>query len=151
MIKRSVGILAVVFGAISFGAQASAECSVSVDANDMMQFSTNSISVPSSCKEVTLTLNHTGKLAATSMGHNVVIADTANVQAVGTEGMSAGAANNYVKPDDARVYAFTKIIGGGESTSVTFSTEKMKAGGDYTFFCSFPGHWAIMKGKFELK
>lgn len=151
MIKRSVGILAVVIGSVSFGAQASAECSVSVDANDMMQFSTNSISVPSSCQEVTLTLNHTGKLAATSMGHNVVITDTANVQAVGTEGMSAGAANNYVKPDDARVYASTKIIGGGESTSVTFSTEKMKAGGDYTFFCSFPGHWAIMKGKFELK
>ncbi|CAM3108852.1 azurin [Vibrio neptunius] len=151
MIKRSVGTLAVVLSAISFGAQAGAECSVSVDANDMMKFSTDSISVPSSCKEVTLTLNHTGKLAATSMGHNVVIADTANVQAVGTEGMSAGLANNYVKPDDPRVYAFTKIIGGGESTSVTFSTEKMKPGGDYTFFCSFPGHWAIMKGKFEFK
>ncbi|MDF4805588.1 azurin, partial [Vibrio parahaemolyticus] len=24
-------------------------------------------------------------------------------------------------------------------------------GGDYSFFCSFPGHWAIMQGKFEFK
>ena len=82
------------------------------------------------------------------MGHNWVLTDTANAQAVGTDGMSAGPANQYVKPNDDRVYASTKIIGGGESTSITFSTEKLKAGGDYTFICSYPGHWAIMKGKF---
>lgn len=85
------------------------------------------------------------------MGHNVVITDTANIQAVGTEGMSAGLDNQYVKPNDDRVYAYTDIIGGGESTTITFSTAKMTAGGDYSFFCSFPGHWAIMKGKFEFK
>lgn len=110
---------------LSFGAQASAECEVSIDANDMMQFSTKTLSVPATCKEVTLTLNHTGKMPAQSMGHNVVIADTANIQAVGTDGMSAGADNSYVKPDDERVYAHTKVVGGGESTSITFSTEKM--------------------------
>lgn len=110
---------------LSFGAQASAECEVSIDANDMMQFSTKTLSVPATCKEVTLTLNHIGKMPAQSMGHNVVIADTANIQAVGTDGMSAGADNSYVKPNDERVYAHTKVVGGGESTSITFSTEKM--------------------------
>ena len=85
------------------------------------------------------------------MGHNVVITKTADLQPVATEGMSAGLANNYVKPGDQRVLAHTKIVGGGESTEVTFSTANMKAGGDYSFFCSFPGHWAIMKGKFEFK
>jgi azurin len=39
------------------------------------------------------------------------------------------------------------VIGGGETTTVTFPTSKLKKGGDYTFFCSFPGHWSIMKGK----
>ena len=116
-----------------------------------MKFSTEKISLPVSCKEITLTLNHTGTLPAASMGHNLVITDTSNVQTVATEGMSAGLASNYLKPDDPRVYAHTKIIGGGESTSITFSTAKMQVGGDYSFFCSFPGHWAIMKGKFELK
>ncbi|CAE6930595.1 azurin [Vibrio alginolyticus] len=136
---------------ISFNAQASTECEVSIDANDMMQFSTKTLSVPATCTEVKLTLHHTGKLPAQSMGHNVVIADTANIQAIGTDGMSAGIENNYIKPDDSRVYAHTDVIGGGESTSVTFSTEKMTAGGDYSFFCSFPGHWAVMQGKFEFK
>lgn len=138
-------------GSTTFAVQAAEQCDVTVDANDMMQFSTNTLTVSSSCKEVTLTLNHTGKLPATSMGHNVVIVDTANVQAVGTEGMSAGVDNAYVKPNDARVYAHTKVIGGGESTKITFSLDKMKAGGDYSFFCSFPGHWAIMRGKFVVQ
>ncbi|AUI88469.1 azurin [Vibrio azureus] len=135
---------------MSLNVQASADCEVSIDANDAMQFSSKTLSVPASCKEVTLTLNHTGKMPAQSMGHNLVITDTDKVQAVGTEGMSAGLENNYIKPNDERVYASTKVIGGGESTSMTFNTEKMSPDGDYTFFCSFPGHWAIMQGKFEL-
>jgi azurin len=149
----SLRLLAATFALVgaSFGAQASAECEVSIDANDMMQFSEKTLSVPATCSEVKLTLNHTGKMPAQSMGHNVVIADTANIQAVGTDGMSAGAENNYVKPGDVRVYAHTDVVGGGESTTITFSTEKMAAGGDYSFFCSFPGHWAIMQGKFEFK
>ncbi|WP_065971201.1 azurin, partial [Vibrio parahaemolyticus] len=80
---------------------------------------------PATCKEVKLTLNHTGKMPAQSMGHNVVIADTANIQAVGTDGMSAGAVNSYEKPNDERAYAHTKVVGGGESNSITFSTEKL--------------------------
>lgn len=150
MTLRLLGATVALIG-MSFGAQASTECEVSIDANDMMQFSTKTLSVPASCSEVTLTLNHTGTMAAQTMGHNVVIVDTANIQAVATDGMSVGIKNNYIKPGDDRVYAYTEIVGGGESTSTTFSTEKMKAGSDYSFFCSFPGHWAVMQGKFEFK
>ncbi|WP_070971287.1 azurin [Vibrio sonorensis] len=150
MIKRISTLFSLALFA-SFSSHAAPECSVSVDAGDMMKFSEQTLSVPASCGEVTVTLNHTGKLAAKSMGHNIVFADTANVAAVATEGMAAGFDASYVKPGDERVYGFSKVIGGGESTTFTFSTEKMSAGGDYTFFCSFPGHWAIMKGKFEIK
>ncbi|GEM76588.1 azurin [Vibrio sagamiensis] len=143
-------ILAITFWGVSLNVQANADCEISIDANDIMQFSSKILSVPVSCKEVKLTLNHTGKMPAQSMGHNIVITDSENVQAVGTDGMSAGFENNYLKPADDRVYASTKVIGGGESTSVIFNTEKMSPVGDYTFFCSFPGHWAIMQGKFEL-
>ena len=61
--------------------------------------------------------------------------------------MSAGLPNNYVPKDDKRIIAHTKVVGGGESTSITFPTSSLKKGGDYTFFCSFPGHWSVMKGK----
>jgi azurin len=84
------------------------------------------------------------------MGHNWVLSQNAVVQAVATEGMSAGLAANYVPQGDARVVAFSKVIGGGETTSVTFSTSGLTVGEGYTFFCSFPGHSYSMRGAFNV-
>lgn len=139
-----------VLGALSAFAplsHAAKTCELSIDGNDAMQFSKQSLAVAADCTEVKLTLKHTGKLPANAMGHNWVLTETAVMQPVATAGMSAGLPNNYVPKDDKRVLAYTKVIGGGETTSVTFPTSALKKGGDYTFFCSFPGHWAVMKGK----
>ena len=122
------------------------ECALVIEGNDAMQYNLKEMSVPATCKEVTVTLNHTGKMPVTAMGHNWALANTADYQAVATAGMSAGADNNYLPKDDPRVLAHTKLVGGGESTSVTFKTDGL-AGKDLTFFCSFPGHSALMKGK----
>ena len=46
-----------------------------------------------------------------------------------------------------RVIAATPMVGGGARPRAKFAGSKLKAGGDYSFFCSFPGHSAIMKGK----
>ena len=126
------------------------ECELVINSNDQMQFDQKELSVPASCEEVKLVLNHTGQLGANVMGHNWVLTATADFQAVAQAGMGAGVANNYVPAGDDRVLAFTKVIGGGESTEITFSTKGLDASGDYTFFCSFPGHWAIMKGAFKI-
>ena len=66
-----------------------------------------------------------------------------------TAGMSAGVDHDYLPKDDPRILAHTKLVGGGESTSVTFKTDGL-AGKDLTFFCSFPGHFALMKGSFKV-
>jgi azurin len=129
---------------------AMAACDVTVEANDAMQFNTKEITVDKTCKEFTVNLKHVGKLPKASMGHNVVITKKADEQAVATDGMAAGLDKDYVKPDDARVIAHTSVIGGGESTSVTFDVSKLAAGEEYAFFCSFPGHWAVMTGKLQL-
>jgi azurin len=81
------------------------------------------------------------------MGHNVVIAASSDVQPIATAGMNAGAAANYLPAGDKRAIAHTSLVGGGASTSATFPGNALKAGGDYAFFCSFPGHFALMKGK----
>ncbi|MCG9759264.1 azurin [Pseudoalteromonas sp. Isolate6] len=149
--KTSLSATLLSLGAFLFSHAALAnECELSIEANDMMQFSKKSLSAPSSCKEISVTLKHTGKLAATTMGHNWVLSKAADVQAVATDGMSAGANNSYVKPNDSRVLAVSKVIGGGEQTTVTFSTEQLKKDESYKFFCSFPGHFAIMQGTFTL-
>ena len=127
-----------------------ADCSATVEANDAMQFNQKSIEVPKTCKQFTVTLKHTGKLPKTAMGHNWVLAATADEAGINADGAKAGAASDYLKPGDARVIAHTKLIGGGESATATVPVAKLKAGETYAFFCSFPGHAALMKGTLSL-
>ncbi len=42
--------------------------------------------------------------------------------------------------------AHAQLPPGDGPTTVSFPTSKLSKGADYTFFCSFPGHWAMMKG-----
>jgi len=141
--------LAILLSAASLPVLA-AQCETTVESNDAMQFNTKEIVVDASCKQFTVHLKHVGKMAKAAMGHNWVLTKQADMQPVATDGMTAGLANDYVKAGDARVIAHTKLIGGGESDSVTFDTSKLAAGENYAFFCSFPGHWAIMKGALKL-
>ncbi|MEO0368901.1 MAG: azurin [Pseudomonadota bacterium] len=148
MTLKLAALLLITSGAIQ---QAKAdECTLEISSNDAMQFDQSSMQAPASCSEVTVKLTHSGSLPANAMGHNWVLTTAADFQAVANAGMTAGLDNNYVPVDDARVLAATKIIGGGETTEVTFDTSGLSAGESYTFFCSFPGHWAIMKGEFTL-
>ena len=122
------------------------DCSTEIEGSDAMQFNVGSITVPASCTSFTITLKHTGTMPVAAMGHNVVIARASDMQAVAADGMAAGAAAMYVKPGDTRVIAHSDVVGGGQSTSVSFDVGKIKDGGPYEFFCSFPGHSAMMKG-----
>jgi azurin len=120
---------------------------VKLKGNDAMQFDLKTATVSASCPKITIELAHTGKMAAQVMGHNVVVSQTADMAAITAAGMKAGAAAGYVPKGDAKVIAATPMIGGGASTKTSFAGSKLKAGGDYSFYCSFPGHSALMKGK----
>ncbi|HEU4773722.1 MAG TPA: azurin [Lysobacter sp.] len=147
--KLSAVALLGVAGMFALPAMA-ANCAATVDSTDAMQFTTKSLAVPASCKEFKVTLKHIGQLPKTVMGHNFVLGKTADVSGINADGMKAGADANYVKAGDPRVIAASKLIGGGESTTVTIPVAKLKAGEAYTYFCSFPGHAGIMKGRLTL-
>ena len=125
-------------------------CDVNVEATASMAFNVKEIAVPKTCKEITLNLKNTGTMAKAVMGHNIVISKKSDMEAVNKNGMAAGLANNYVKKNDAKVIGHTAVIGGGESTSVKIKLLNLKPSESYSFFCSFPGHGAIMKGVFKL-
>jgi azurin len=121
---------------------------VALEASDKMMYNTKMIKVPAG-KKVKLTLTHTGKMPAASMGHNFVLLQK------GTDGQdfamkSATATDNgYISKDLAdKVIAHTKILGGGESATIEFDAPEA---GEYVFLCSFPGHYAIMNGKFIVE
>ena len=145
-ILAALSLLAVSGGAFAQGKV----CAVEIGGGDNMQFDKKEIAVAADCAEVEVTLKHTGKLPAQAMGHNWVLTKTADLTAVANDGMGAGFANDHVKPNDARVLAHTKVIGGGQTTTVKFPTSKLKAGEAYSFFCSFPGHYSIMRGTFKF-
>jgi azurin len=121
-------------------------CSFTVEGNDQMRFDKDKIAVGADCTEVEITLKHVGKLPVTSMGHNWVLSESAVFQATAIDGMKAGPQGDYVPANDKRVIAHTKLIGGGETATVKFPTSKLKKKADYIFYCSFPGHWSVMKG-----
>ena len=121
-------------------------CQLEINGNDQMQYDKQVLTVPASCKEVTVTLHHAGKLPREAMGHNWVLVNAADFTAVANAGLGAGLANDYVAPGDKRVLAHTKTIGGGQTTSITFPTSILKPGGDYRYLCTFPGHNALMHG-----
>jgi azurin len=147
-VKLHRSLLAIALLAAAAPYASAKTCSVAIEGNDQMQYNLKEIKVGTDCTEVEVTLRHTGKQAVTAMGHNWVLTKTTDLKAIANEGMQAGLPNNYVPKGDARVIASTKVVGGGESTSVKFRTAKLEKGGDYSFFCSFPGHYVIMQGKF---
>lgn len=126
------------------------DCAVTIEGTDQMTYNLSEIDVKKSCEKFTVNLKHVGKLPAASMGHNWVLSTTEDYQPVAQEGMTLSLEKNYVNDADMRVLAHTKIIGGGEETSVTFDVSKLKEGQDYTYFCSFPGHYALMHGTLKL-
>lgn len=126
-------------------------CELEITGNDQIQYNKSTLTVPADCDEVTLTLEHVGQLAVQQMGHNWVLAKTGDWKTLAQSGQAGGLENNYLPAGDSRVIAATDMIGGGESTSVTFDVSGLEAGGDYTFFCSFPGHSAIMNGKLVIE
>ena len=63
-------------------APAAGNCATTVEANDAMQFNTKEIQVSKACKEFTITLKHTGTQPKASMGHNIVIGKTEDMDGI---------------------------------------------------------------------
>jgi azurin len=145
MMKKLIVVLGLFVGANV--ALADKACTLNIEGNDLIKFNVTELKVPADCTDVEVVLKHVGKLPKTAMGHNWVLTKTPDFQAVANAGVSAGLEKDHLPPGDKRIIAHTKIIGGGESTSVKFKTSQLTKGGDYTFFCSFPGHSGLMKGK----
>lgn len=131
------------------GAAIVADCATTLEGNDAMQYNASSIAVPKDCTQFTIRLDHVGRMPIAAMGHDVVVSSEADMPGILADGMAV--APDHLKPGDARVIAATRMIGGGETASVTFDTAKIATSGPFVFFCSFPGHSALMKGTISVQ
>ncbi|MFD1162400.1 azurin [Hwangdonia seohaensis] len=120
---------------------------VVLTSNDQMKFNKTEIRVKAG-KKVKLTLKHIGKLDKKIMGHNfVLLKQGVSVSAFGNHAATF-AENEYIPEDTKDIIVHTKLIGAGETTVIEFDAPAV---GEYDFLCSFPGHYAIMKGKFIVE
>lgn len=119
-----------------------------IKGSDAMQFDLKVIKVKAG-EKVKLTLVHSGKLAKAAMGHNwVLLKQGVDVAAFGGKAAAARETDYIPKSEAANIIAHTKLLGGGESDTIEFTAPKK---GKYTFVCSFPGHYALMKGEFIVE
>lgn len=122
------------------------EIKIVLNSDDLMRFDKNMLLVQSGQK-ITLTLNHTGKMDKSIMGHNFVLLKK-DVDVTSFAEKAVLAKNNEYIPEGDEVIVYTKLLGGGESDTITFDAPEK---GYYTFLCTFPGHWGLMKGKLVVK
>jgi azurin len=148
-----LGALALIGLAVALpGAAQAADklCKLQINATDMMQYDRSELGIAGDCTQVQLTLTHTGQQPVQAMGHNWVLVKAADLGGVASSGMAAGVQSNYIDPTDKRVLAATKLVGGGQTTTVTFSTSILRKGGSYMYLCTFPGHNVMMRGVFKF-
>ena len=91
-------------------------------------------------EEMTITLENNTNLPAQAMAHNfVLLKKDADVQSFVNASMTA-AGNDYIaEGSEDQIIAHTAMLGGGESETLTFTVPSDP--GEYTFVCTFPGHY----------
>ena len=140
-------VSALIFSENSTNAEEKLNKKINIESNDLMKFNKSSIKL-SKGVGYDLILKNVGKLPKAAMGHNLIILEQGNdALAFGAKLISdygATAANDW-KPIKAgkKVLAQTKMLGPNETDTIKIKFDKK---GTYHFFCSFPGHFAQMRG-----
>ena len=121
---------------------------IGLTGDDLMQYNIKEMKVKAG-QEITINLRHIGKMDIKVMGHNfVLLKQGVSIPEFSIKAAEAGEASDWIPEDGKDVIVHTKMIGGGQSTSITFTAPEA---GTYDYICSFPGHSALMKGKFIVE
>jgi len=116
--------------------------------DDLMKYNINEIRVKAGQK-VRITLRHIGKLDINVMGHNLIILKQGvDLVEFATKAATERDTGYIPKDSEDDIIAHTKLIGAGEVTSIEFVAPEA---GTYEFLCSFPAHFATMRGTFIVE
>jgi azurin len=123
--------------------------SVEITADDTMKYSVTAISAAPG-EAIHIKLTNKGTMPKMAAAHNfVLLAKGTDLNAFTTAAVMAGQTDYVPEKLKAQVLASTKLAGPGETVETDFKAPT--APGTYTFICSFPGHFATMKGTLTVK
>ena len=125
-------------------------CEIKIEGSDMMKYDVAEITLDTSCEQTNISLKHAGKLPINAMGHNVVIVEEKNLSKITQQiNFSLGVEKGYL-PESEDIIFISAMVGGGDTTELEMDMTKLDKTKSYVFFCSFPGHWALMRGKIKI-
>jgi len=113
--------------------------SFELTANDTMKYSLTRLEV-SAGEDVKLTLTNVGALPKAQMAHNWILLKTGTDPVAFTNAAVTQRDNDYFPASLAdQVIAHTKLLGPKQSDTIEFKAPATP--GEYTYLCSFPGHY----------
>lgn len=141
---------ALVCGVLFATAASAAPRVVKLKGTDNMQFDVKRIEAKAG-EQLEIQLTTVSSMPKTEMAHNLILlAKNTPVDAFVMEAAMARATDYIPAGKKSFVLASTAMAGGGETVKVTFNAPTEP--GEYTFICSFPGHYmAGMKGVLVVK
>jgi azurin len=134
-----------------FANESSPPKEITITGNDAMQFDVKSFEANVQ-QSLRLTFKNIGSMPKIAMGHNLVILKK-DISAItfGQKVLASGgsATNPLPKSLLGDVIASTRLLGPGESEVVIFKAPNET--GEYEYVCTFPGHFAMMRGKMIVR
>jgi azurin len=122
---------------------------VELTADDTMKYSVTTINAKPG-EQITLKLTNKGTMPKMAAAHNfVLLKKGTDLNAFTTAAVMAGQTDYVPAKFKDQIVASTKLAGPGETVDVSFKAPT--APGEYDYICSFPGHFATMKGKLIVK
>ncbi len=82
-----------------------------------------------------------------AMQHNFVLVENGSIKVVADAGLKAGADKGFV-PEMEEVLISSALLSPGQKNTIRFAAP---AKGYYEFVCTYPGHYARMKGVFVVE
>ena len=134
-----------------FANESSPPKEITITGNDAMQFDVKNFEANAQ-QSLRLTFKNIGSMPKIAMGHNLVILKK-DISAItfGQKVLASGgsATNPLPKSLLGDVIASTRLLGPGESEVVIFKAPNET--GEYEYVCTFPGHFAMMRGKMIVR
>lgn len=117
---------------------------VSLEANDNMQFNKDLFKIKSG-KKITLILKNVGAQTGAPMSHNVVILKKGTDIATFADSARLAKKSQFIPLSlTSSIIAHTNLVSAGKSAQIEFTVDQP---GVYDFICSYEGHWGTMQGK----
>ena len=146
----SLALLAVAVALLGCSRNVASPKTVEITGDDFMKFSVTSFEVKPG-QSVTVKLKNIGEVPKEATAHNwVLLAREAYTPRFVEMGMPHSERDYIAFEQEFYVLAKTKMLGPGESDSVTFTAPSVP--GAYDYLCTFPEHYAGgMKGVMTVR